>query len=178
MSFYCYNFVFFFYFPLVTRLLTITHIEFDVFQCTVNDLVQSLTVDSNTVSKHMSRTSVRHDVILAQDTPPPRIVADDGRRAPTTAAAAVAVGEKTRRQPDSPENPNTLSNSTIICVKRFSLLFFYFFFLYRCVYTTNTDYCLRRSSFGPKHNAAQKKKRKRKNWKHGRRLYTVKINSY
>lgn len=55
-----------------------TYIEFDVFQCTVKDLVQSLTVDSNTVSKHMSRTSVRHDVILAKDTP--RMVADAARR--------------------------------------------------------------------------------------------------
>lgn len=85
-----------------------THIEFDVFQWTVKDLVQSLTVDSSTVSKQMSRTSVRHDVILAHDTP--RIVAEDDRR-PATAAAD--RGEKTRRQPGSPGNPNTLSNRTI-----------------------------------------------------------------
>jgi len=84
-----------------------THIEFDVFQCTVNDLVQSLTVDSRTVSKHMSRTSVRHDVILVHDTP--RIVADVGRR-----PAAADGGEKNRRQPGSPGNPNRLSNRTIV----------------------------------------------------------------
>lgn len=84
-----------------------THIEFDVFQCTVNDLVQSLTVDSKTVSKHMSRTSVRHDVILVHDTP--RIVADVGRR-----PAAADGGEKNRRQPGSPGNPNRLSNRTMV----------------------------------------------------------------
>ncbi|CAI6357614.1 unnamed protein product [Macrosiphum euphorbiae] len=84
-----------------------THIEFDVFQCTVNDLVQSLTVDSRTVSKHMSRTSVRHDVILVHDTP--RIVADVGRR-----PAAADGGEKNRRQPGSPGNPNRLSNRTMV----------------------------------------------------------------
>lgn len=85
--------------------LFVTHIEFDVFQCTVNDLVQSLTVDSNTVSKHMSSTSVRHDVILAHDAP--RIVADDGRRRP----AAADGGEN--RQPGRAGNPNKLSNSAI-----------------------------------------------------------------
>lgn len=84
-----------------------THIEFDVFQCTVNDLVQSLTVDSRTVSKHMSRTSVRHDVILVHDTP--RMVADAGRRP----AAADGDGEKNRRQPGSPGKPNRLSNRTM-----------------------------------------------------------------
>jgi len=84
-----------------------THIEFDVFQCTVNDLVQSLTVDSRTVSKHMSRTSVRHDVILVHDTP--RIVADVGRRPATEDG-----GEKNRRQPGSPGNPNRLSNRTMV----------------------------------------------------------------
>lgn len=83
-----------------------TYIEFDVFQCTVKDLVQSLTVDSNTVSKHMSRTSVRHDVILAHDTP--RIVADEDRR-----PAAVDGGENKRRLPGSPGNPNKLSNSAM-----------------------------------------------------------------
>lgn len=82
-----------------------THIEFDVFQCTVNDLVQSLTVDSNTVSKHMSRTSVRHDVILAHDAP--RMVADDGRRRP------VAADGGENRQPGSAGKPNRLSNSAI-----------------------------------------------------------------
>jgi len=83
-----------------------TYIEFDVFQCTVKDLVQSLTVDSRTVSKHMSRTSVRHDVILVHETP--RIVAADRRR-----VMAAAGGEKNRRQPGSPGNPNRLSNSTM-----------------------------------------------------------------
>lgn len=81
----------------------LTHIEFDVFQCTVNDFVQSLTVDSNTVSKHMSRTSVRHDVILANDTP--RIVAD-AARLPVDAKR----GEKNRKQLGM---PNRLSNSTM-----------------------------------------------------------------
>lgn len=77
-----------------------------MFQCTVKDLVQSLTVDSKTVSKHISRTSVRHDVILANDTP--RIVVDDVRR-PT----AEAGGEKNRRQPGSAGNANRFSNSTM-----------------------------------------------------------------
>lgn len=84
----------------------VTHIEFDVFQCTVKDLVQSLTVESNTVSKHMSRISVKHDVILAHDAP--RIVADDGRR-----PAAADGGENKRRQPGSPGKPNRLSKSAI-----------------------------------------------------------------
>lgn len=70
-------------------------------------MVQSLTVDSRTVSKHMSRTSVRHDVILVHDTP--RMVADAGRRP----AAADGDGEKNRRQPGSPGKPNRLSNRTM-----------------------------------------------------------------
>lgn len=80
-----------------------TYIEFDVFQCTVKDLVQSLTVDSNTVSKHMSRTSVRQDVILAKDTP--RMVAEAARR-----PADAERGEKNRRQLGI---PNKLSNNTM-----------------------------------------------------------------
>jgi len=55
----------------------------------------------------MSRTSVRHDVILVHDTP--RMVADAGRRP----AAADGDGEKNRRQPGSPGKPNRLSNRTM-----------------------------------------------------------------
>lgn len=68
--------------------------------------MQSLTVDSKTVSKHMSRTRVRHDVILANDTP--RMVVDDVRR-----PAADAGGEKSRRQPGSAGNAKRFSNSTM-----------------------------------------------------------------
>lgn len=73
--------------------------------------MQSLTVDSKTVSKHMSRMSVRHDVILAQDAPP-RIVEVDtaGRRCP---AAAADGDEKNRRQPGKPGSPKRSSNSTM-----------------------------------------------------------------
>lgn len=78
-----------------------------MFQCTVKDLVQSLTVDSNTVSKHMSRTNVRQDVIFVHDTP--RIVAVEARR-----PAATEVGEKNLKQPGSPGKPNALSNRTMV----------------------------------------------------------------
>lgn len=88
-----------------------THIEFDVFQCTVKDLVQSLTVDSRTVSKHMSRMSVRHDVILAQDAPPRIVDVDAARR---RAAAADGDEEKNRRQPG---NPKRSSNSSTMAEK-------------------------------------------------------------
>lgn len=70
-------------------------------------MVQSLTVDSNTVSKHMSRTSVRQDVIFVHDTP--RIVAVEARR-----PVATGIGEKNRRQPGNPGNPNALSNRTMV----------------------------------------------------------------
>jgi len=46
-------------------------------------------------------------VILVHDTP--RIVADVGRR-----PAAADGGEKNRRQPGSPGNPNRLSNRTMV----------------------------------------------------------------
>lgn len=76
--------------------------------------MQSLTVDSKTVSKHMSRMSVKHDVILAQDAPP-RIVAVDATAAGRLRPAA-AGDEKNRRQPGRPGNPNKLSNSTMAMV--------------------------------------------------------------
>lgn len=46
-----------------------TYMLFDVFQCIKNVLAQFDTVESNTVSRKMSRTTVKHDVAFSPGSP-------------------------------------------------------------------------------------------------------------